>query len=71
MDVSADELRQVIIYQIGAVSALAQSLRMQLVHVKPHGAPEKLPAYVSQRKRSATASTKRMARYAADATQTP
>jgi UPF0271 protein len=52
MDVSADELRQVIIYQIGAVSALARSLGMRLVHVKPHGA-----LYNDAAKNSALAAT--------------
>jgi UPF0271 protein len=38
IDIPADELRHVIIYQIGAVDALARSLGVTLVHVKPHGA---------------------------------
>ena len=38
IDMPADELRNVIIYQIGAVDALARSLGVALVHVKPHGA---------------------------------
>jgi len=38
IDMPADELRHVIIYQIGAVDALARSLGVTLVHVKPHGA---------------------------------
>ncbi len=38
IDIPADELRNVIIYQIGAVDALARSLGISLVHVKPHGA---------------------------------
>jgi UPF0271 protein len=38
IDMPADELRHVIVYQIGAVDALARSLGVTLVHVKPHGA---------------------------------
>lgn len=38
IEVAADELRQALIYQIGAVAALARSLGMRLAHVKPHGA---------------------------------
>jgi 5-oxoprolinase (ATP-hydrolysing) subunit A len=38
IDMPTDELRNVIIYQIGAVDALARSLGVTLVHVKPHGA---------------------------------
>jgi 5-oxoprolinase (ATP-hydrolysing) subunit A len=38
IDVPSDELRHVIVYQIGAVDALARSLGVSLVHVKPHGA---------------------------------
>jgi len=38
IEMPADELRNVIIYQIGAVDALARSLGVTLVHVKPHGA---------------------------------
>jgi UPF0271 protein len=38
IDVPADELRNILIYQIGAVDALARSLGVTLVHVKPHGA---------------------------------
>jgi len=38
VELSADDLRQVIVYQIGAVDALARSLGLHLVHVKPHGA---------------------------------
>jgi len=38
IEMPADELRHVIIYQIGAVDALARSLGVTLVHVKPHGA---------------------------------
>jgi UPF0271 protein len=38
VDVSADDLRQALIYQIGAVGALARTLGVRLVHVKPHGA---------------------------------
>jgi UPF0271 protein len=38
IDMPADELRHVIIYQVGAVDAVARSLGVTLVHVKPHGA---------------------------------
>jgi 5-oxoprolinase (ATP-hydrolysing) subunit A len=38
IDISPDELRQIIIYQIGAVDALARAHGVKLVHVKPHGA---------------------------------
>ena len=38
MELPADELRDVIVYQIGGVDAIARSLGARLVHVKPHGA---------------------------------
>ena len=38
VDISADELEQILIYQIGAVDALARAHGVKLVHVKPHGA---------------------------------
>jgi 5-oxoprolinase (ATP-hydrolysing) subunit A len=38
LELPADELRNVLVYQIGAVDALARSLGLSLVHVKPHGA---------------------------------
>jgi|ERR1700694_160401 len=38
MHLSPDELRYGIIYQIGAVQAIARSLGARLNHVKPHGA---------------------------------
>ncbi len=38
IDMAPDELRQAVLYQIGAVDALARSLGVKLVHVKPHGA---------------------------------
>lgn len=38
VDVPPEELRQALIYQIGAVAALARTLGMRLIHVKPHGA---------------------------------
>ncbi len=38
VELAADELRSILIYQIGAVDALARSFGLSLVHVKPHGA---------------------------------
>jgi 5-oxoprolinase (ATP-hydrolysing) subunit A len=38
VELAADDLRQVLVYQIGAVGTLARSLGLRLVHVKPHGA---------------------------------
>ena len=38
VDLPADELRQALIYQIGAVHALARAAGVRLIHVKPHGA---------------------------------
>ena len=38
IEMPPDELRHVIVYQIGAVDAIARSLGVTLVHVKPHGA---------------------------------
>lgn len=33
-----DELRQVILYQVGALAAIAKAMDVKLQHVKPHGA---------------------------------
>ncbi len=38
VDMSADELRYTLVYQIGAVAAVARALGVTLAHVKPHGA---------------------------------
>ena len=38
MQLAADELEAMLIYQIGALSAIAQAEGGQLTHVKPHGA---------------------------------
>jgi UPF0271 protein len=38
LDMTPDELRTSIIYQVGAVAAIARSLGAELRHVKPHGA---------------------------------
>lgn len=38
MHLSADEIRGYVLYQIGALWAIARSLRIDLAHVKPHGA---------------------------------
>jgi UPF0271 protein len=38
MDIPAEELASVIVYQVGAVAALARAAGVKLVHVKPHGA---------------------------------
>ncbi|MCK5631296.1 LamB/YcsF family protein [Candidatus Bathyarchaeota archaeon] len=38
MDLSADEIRNIIIYQVGALTAVAQTAEKHLQHVKPHGA---------------------------------
>jgi UPF0271 protein len=38
LDMTADELRASVIYQVGAVAALARALNAELRHVKPHGA---------------------------------
>jgi UPF0271 protein len=38
LDMTADELRASIVYQVGAVAAIARSLDAELRHVKPHGA---------------------------------
>jgi len=38
LDMTPDELRTSIVYQVGAVSAIARSLGAELRHVKPHGA---------------------------------
>ncbi|MCK4498828.1 LamB/YcsF family protein, partial [Candidatus Bathyarchaeota archaeon] len=37
MDLSADEIRNIIIYQVGALTAVAQTAEKHLQHVKPHG----------------------------------
>jgi UPF0271 protein len=38
MDLSADEVAAFVTYQIGALAAFAQLLKVPLTHVKPHGA---------------------------------
>jgi UPF0271 protein len=38
MQVDADELQAVVVYQLGAFAAVARSLGLQPRHVKPHGA---------------------------------
>jgi len=38
MKLSAEELENYMVYQIGALQAIAQTRRMRLQHVKPHGA---------------------------------
>ena len=38
MDVPADELEAMVIYQIGALDACAKAEGMRVTHVKPHGA---------------------------------
>jgi len=38
MEISNDDLRNLIIYQIGTLEALAKTTEMKLQHVKPHGA---------------------------------
>jgi 5-oxoprolinase (ATP-hydrolysing) subunit A len=38
MDISPEEVKNIIIYQIGALQAMASSQKMKLQHVKPHGA---------------------------------
>lgn len=38
MDVSLEEIRDYVTYQIGAIQAIAQSEGVRLRHVKPHGA---------------------------------
>lgn len=38
MDVSLAEIRDYVVYQVGAIQAFAQSLGVPLQHVKPHGA---------------------------------
>ena len=38
LDMTSDELRTSIVYQVGAVAAIARSLGAELRHVKPHGA---------------------------------
>lgn len=38
MSVNADEVRDLVIYQIGALDAFARALGGRLTHVKPHGA---------------------------------
>jgi UPF0271 protein len=38
MDVSLDEIRDYVTYQVGAIQAFAHAQGLQLQHVKPHGA---------------------------------
>lgn len=38
VDCSADELRTDLLYQVGALAAIARANRLELQHVKPHGA---------------------------------
>ncbi len=38
MDIPADELEAMLIYQIGALDACAKAQGMRVIHVKPHGA---------------------------------
>ena len=38
VEISADEVRDLVIYQIGALDAFARALGGRLTHVKPHGA---------------------------------
>jgi UPF0271 protein len=38
MDIAAAELEAMLLYQIGALQALARAERMEVTHVKPHGA---------------------------------
>jgi UPF0271 protein len=38
LDMTTDELRASIVYQVGAVAGIARSLGAELRHVKPHGA---------------------------------
>jgi UPF0271 protein len=38
MEINNDDLRNIIIYQIGALEAFAKTTDMKLQHVKPHGA---------------------------------
>ena len=38
MDVSADDVRDLVMYQVGAIAAFATARGIRLQHVKPHGA---------------------------------
>jgi 5-oxoprolinase (ATP-hydrolysing) subunit A len=38
MDLTVDEIENMVLYQIGALAAFARSMGADLVHVKPHGA---------------------------------
>ena len=38
MDVSPDEVYDLVVYQVGALMGVARAARMELQHVKPHGA---------------------------------
>ena len=42
MELSIDEIEALVLYQIGALTAFAKSYKMEIEHVRPHGAMYKL-----------------------------
>ena len=44
MDLSADEIEAIVLYQLGAIITFAQSYGLRIEHVRPHGAMYKMAA---------------------------